>query len=108
MTDINYFEELNRLREQYPELTFNNHGYENIPKDVRARNQEGHDAIEDLLKKSVYGFVRFQNFIPRKDGSFAIRCQTRWPDFFVGVSYFPLEDFKPDSPTWKNPMLGVN
>lgn len=100
MTNINFFEELNKLREEYPELTFNNHGYENIPKDVRARNQEGQDAIEALLKKSVSGFVSFQNFKPRKDGSFAIRCQTKWDESFVGVYYFPLVDFKPDSPTW--------
>lgn len=101
MTDINFFEELNQLREKYPELTFNNKSYENIPKDVRARNQVGQDAIETLLRKSVSGFVSFQNFKPRKDGSFAIRCQTRWDESFIGVFYFPLEDFKPDSPTWK-------
>lgn len=100
MSQIDFYAELNKLREQYPELTFNNDGYEDIPKDVRARNQEGQEAIEKLLRESVSGFVTFQNFKPRKDGSFAIRCQTKWDQYFTGVSYFPLENFKPDSPTW--------
>ena len=100
MSEINFFEELNKLREQYPELTFNNDGYQNIPKDVRARNQEGQKAIEALLRQSVKGFVEFQNFKPRKDGSFAVRCQTKWTELFIGVSYIPLENFKPDSPAW--------
>ena len=39
MSEINFFEELNQLRKQYPELTFNNDGYENIPNDVIAIKQ---------------------------------------------------------------------
>lgn len=99
---INFYEELNKLREQYPELTFDNEGYENIPDDVRERNIEGNQKIEELLNKSVHAFVKFQNFKPRKDGSFAIRCQTMWSDFFQGVSYFPLENFKPGHPSWSS------
>lgn len=99
--EINYFEELDALRQAYPALTFQNDGYENIPKDVRAANQEGHDKIEAILKETVSTFVRFQNFKASSDGRFYIRCQTRWDERFTGVHYFPLEDFKPDSPTWK-------
>jgi len=94
---VNFYQELNNLREQYPELTFNNDGYENIPDAVRARNKQGHDNIEALLKKSVQGFVRFQNFKPRKDGSIAVRCQMYCDQKFVGVTYIPLEDFKPEN-----------
>lgn len=85
---------LEELRLKYPELTYANNGYDNIPNDVRARNQEGQDAIEAVLKEAVVDFVRFQNFQPKKDGSFSVRCQTRWSEAFTGVSYFPLEDFK--------------
>jgi hypothetical protein len=34
------------------------------------------------------------------DGSFDVRCQTRYSQHFTGVSYFPLEHFKPDHPSW--------
>ena len=98
MSKIDFFKELDQLRKQYPELTFNNDGYEDIPRDVRARNQDGQDAIEKLLKEAVLGFVKFQNFKPREDGSFAVRCQTKWSPYFTGVTYFHLEDFKSAHP----------
>jgi len=105
---INYFEELEALRLAYPDLTRNTHGYENIDPDVFAANAEGVAKIEALLKQAVSGFVRFQNFKPRKDGTFAIRCQTRWAAHFTGVSYFPMENFTPGHPSWtenKEPQL---
>ncbi len=100
MSEVNYFEELSRLKDEYPELVFNNDGYENIPAEIREANIIGHNEIETLLKQSIKGFVSFQNFKPRKDGTFAVRCQTRWDQSFTGVSYFPLESFKPGHPSW--------
>jgi hypothetical protein len=97
MAQIDFYKELDKLREEYPELTFHNDGYENIPDEVRERNKEGQSAIEKLLKDSVVGFVKFQNFKPRKDGSIAIRCQTKWSEFFTGVTYIPMTEFKPEN-----------
>lgn len=99
MTDRNFYEELDALRRTYPDLTFANKGKENIPADVRAANAEGQAKIEAILKETVADFIRFRNFRPRKDGTFAIRCQTR---FSLGIAggeshYFPLEKFKPDT-----------
>jgi len=94
----NYFDELEALRLAYPDLTLNNKGYEEIPKDVREANKEGNTKIEELLETLIASFIKFQNFKQRDDGTFAIRCQTAWTPYFVGVSYFPMEDFKPDSP----------
>lgn len=101
MGDINYHEELVRLMEQYPDLIFDNDGYENISEVTKEANAEGIKKIEELLKEAVHGFVRFQNFKPRKEGSFCVRCQTKWSESFTGVSYFPLENFKPGHPSWK-------
>lgn len=102
MTERNYFEELDALRLAYPDLTYNNHGFDNIPKNVREANAEGQEKIEAILKETVRDFVKFQNFKPRKDGSFAVRCQTKWSPYFTGVSYFPLENFTPGHPSWEN------
>mgnify|MGYP003645319322 CR=1 FL=1 len=96
----NYFEELDALRIAYPALTLDNDGYQELPQTVKDANADGVQLIEAVLKEAVAGFVRFQNFKPRKDGTTAVRCQTRWADHFTGVSYFPLDDFKPRSPTW--------
>lgn len=91
---MSYYEKLNALRIAYPELTYDNSGYAEISNDVKQRNQDGIEEIESVLKLAIPGFVRFQNFKPRKDGSFAIRCQTEWSKFFTGVTYIPLTDFK--------------
>ncbi len=98
--ETNFFEELNKLIEEYPDLVFDNDGYQNIPDDVRQKIIDGHNAVEALLKVAVRGFVRFQNFKPRKNGGLAVRCQTKWSEGFTGVSYFPLENFQPNHPSW--------
>lgn len=102
MSDVNYYKELNKLREEYPDLTFNNDGYQNIPVEIREANKTGQQKIEELLKEAVKGFVEFQNFKPRKDGTYAVRCQTKWDAQFTGVSYFPLENFQPGHSSWSN------
>lgn len=101
----NFFDELSQCITDYPELVFNNNGYEQLPHDVIERNRQGIDKIEEILRVSVEDFIRFQNFKPRNDGSIDIRCQTQWSDHFQGVSYFPLENFKPDHPSWKEGLV---
>tara|TARA_R110002020_G_scaffold400027_1_gene610115 strand:+ start:2755 stop:3063 length:309 start_codon:yes stop_codon:yes gene_type:complete len=96
---MTYREKLEKLMEENPELVFDNDGYENLSKSVVERNKDSIKEVESILKKCVFQFIRFQNFKPRKDGSFAVRCQTDWADkdkplgSFVGVSYFPLDSF---------------
>ena len=102
MSKINYYEELNKLKEEFPDLVFNNDGYQEIPAAIKEANADGIAKIEELLKIAVANFIRFQNFKPRKDGTFAIRCQTKWAPWFTGVSYFPMENFQPDHPSWKD------
>lgn len=89
-----HFEQLEALRRAYPALTFNNEGYEEIPRAVKEAHAEAIQAVEAILKEAVADFVSFQNFRPRKDGTIAVRCQTRWSPHFTGVTYLPLEDFK--------------
>ena len=92
MTDT--YDALEALRLEYPELTFNNDGYEELPRAVKEANAHGIKRIEEVLKQAMPAFIRFQNFKPRKDGSITVRCQTRWPPYFVGACYIPMEDFK--------------
>jgi|TARA_R110000823_G_scaffold114885_4_gene237384 hypothetical protein len=96
----NYHAELSAVMRSNPDLIFWNDGYQELDADTIAANKEAFDKVTALLTKSVPNFVRFQNFKPRLDGSTAIRCQTRWDDSFRGVTYIPLDDFKPESKTW--------
>ena len=91
---MDYYEELVKLYQEYPELTFQNKGYQYLPQEVKERNKEGIDKINAILEKTIEGFVRFDNFKNRPDKNFWIRCQTKWSPDFTGVNYFKIEDFK--------------
>lgn len=94
MTDRDPYKELTDLVAQYPDLVFDSIGYQELSPSIVEANQEGIDKVSEVLEYAVHGFVRFQNFKPRKDGTIAVRCQTVWDRNFTGVSYFPLENFK--------------
>jgi hypothetical protein len=91
---MNYFNELSQLMHDFPELVFDSQGYQELHKDVISRNQVGFDKVSTILKLTVPTFVRFQNFKPQNNGTFALRMQTRWDERFTGVEYINLERFK--------------
>jgi hypothetical protein len=82
------------LFKAYPELTFDNQGYDKLDSAVMLRNKEGVEKIEVLLKQCIVGFVRFQNFKPCKDGSIKVRYQVYYDEqrTFIGVAYTDLND----------------
>lgn len=97
-TTNKYYDRLIQIKNEYPKLTFDNDGYEYIFEE-KKKHKEQVDEIEDILKKTIKGFVRFDNFKPRKEGTFDIRCQYNWgandnSRCFVGVGYFNIEEFK--------------
>jgi len=95
-TSKNY-KRLVELQKKYPELTYNNNGYDEINEDVMTRHQKQIKEISAILKEELpKSFVRFQNFTPRRDGSIAIRCQVIYDhvSYFQGVDYIPITDFK--------------
>ena len=94
-TTDRYYERLVEIKNQYPELTFDNNGYEYIFA-KKEKHKEQVDEIEGILRKTIKGFSRFDNFKPRKDGTFDVRCQYVWDSKinFVGVGYFNIDEFK--------------
>ena len=84
---------LDQLRIKYPALTFNNVGYDKLPPSVMDEHKEAIAEIEKILKSKIRGFIRFQNFKPRSDGSFAVRYQVCYNDecSFIGVAYTSIE-----------------
>ncbi len=89
-----HYDRLVELKNNYPELTFNNVGYEYLSPSVKEAHKAQIEEISAILKETVFGFVRFDNFKPRKNGSFAVRMQTKWSESFTGVQYNDIEDFK--------------
>lgn len=81
------------IRKQYPELTFNNDGYQYLKPAVREQHAEQIKEIAAIMKEQFPRFVEFNNFKPRKDGTYSIRCQTYWSESFIGVEYFTEENF---------------
>jgi hypothetical protein len=88
------YDRLVEIKNTYPELTFDNHGYEYLSQEVKELHKAQIEEISTILKDTVVGFVRFDNFKPRKNGLFAVRMQAKWSENFTGVRYNEIEDFK--------------
>lgn len=88
------FEKLTEIKNNFPSLTFDNNGYQYIKPEIREQHKEQIKEIEEILNSEFVGIVKFNNFKPRKDGSFSIRCQCKYDESFTGVVYLNKEDFK--------------
>lgn len=92
---MSIYKELKRIKEEYPELTFDNDGYEYLSKAVKEAHKEQIDLLHKLLKSEIEGFVRFDNFKPREEQqTFDVRVQYYYDKSFVGVGYVNIELFK--------------
>ena len=91
------YQKLINYQKDYPELTFQNNGYEYIHPEVREKHKEQIKEISEILKTEIEGFVKFNNFILRKNDTFDIRCQYCWDVNFTGVGYFNIEWFKEEN-----------
>jgi hypothetical protein len=91
------YTELTKIMEANPALVFDNDGYDKLSPEIVEANKDAIKSIENILKQCVKGFVSFQNFKPRRDGSTAVRYQVWYNDegSFTGVAYTSLEKFKP-------------
>lgn len=93
---MSIYDKLTAIMLSNPDLLFNNDGYENLHPNIVERNKPAIKQVEEILSSCVKGFVRFQNFKPRKDGTIAVRYQVHYNDegSFTGVAYTPLDWFK--------------
>lgn len=91
------FNKLVAFQKDYPELTFQNNGYEYLDLEIREKHKKQINEISEILKKHIDGFVKFNNFFIDKNDVLKIRCQYRWDISFTGVGYFPINYFKDDT-----------
>ena len=100
--DHKYFNRLTELKDNFPELTFNNNGYEYLSPKVKEDHKEQIIEIESILRKTIKGFDRFDNFKPKRelDGRTYVRVQYAYDSSFIGVGYFNLDLWKDEE--WCN------
>lgn len=91
---MNNYNKLISIQKEYPELTFQNAGYEYLSKEILEKYKEQIEEISEILKATIPGFVKFNNFKIYKTGDIMIRVQYYYDKIFVGVGYFNVEEFK--------------
>lgn len=94
MTKTEAYNRLKEIKEEFPELTFDNVGYQYLKPLVKERHEKQISEISAIMKEQFPEFVKFNNFKPRVNGDFSIRCQTVWSPIFTGVQYYGLTDFQ--------------
>lgn len=96
-------EALKSIYSNFPALTFQNKGYEGINRENLTEEERGKiKEIEEILKKSVFGFSKFQNFKKDKEGNAQIRVQYDYSaddksnssPYFIGVGYLKIDELK--------------
>ena len=94
--------ELTALANDYPDLVFQNNGYEYIGLAKREAHATQIARIEEILKEHIIGFVRFFNF-RRDDGEIRLRFDFNWGAennsmYYVGVGYLSLDHLRDGFP----------
>lgn len=91
------YDELVRIQKEYPELTFQNNGYEYIH-DILEKHSNVVKEIGKIIRNYDHQFVKFHNFKMRDDGTFYVRYDAYYTpgmhSGFQGVVYQPINNFK--------------
>lgn len=96
------YDKLLSIQKEFPALTFQNNGYEylNMSKLTEIELEKFKEA-ENILRKSIKGFSKFNHFNLSKDGIPRIRFQYDWNadeepprtnPYFAGVGYLLVEE----------------
>ena len=93
------YETLLAIQKEFPTLTLQNKGYESINKDILTdQDKEKIKEIETILKASISGFRRFQNYKLDKNNNLVLRFQYNNNNEksltagFVGVGYILADE----------------
>lgn len=92
LIDKETYERLLQIQKEYPELTFQNQGYEYLNSDIFERNTDAIKEINGILKNCIKGFCEFNNFRLEANKDIMLRFQYMWDGgiYFKGVGYLRL------------------
>jgi hypothetical protein len=90
---------LRSIHEKFPNLTFQNDGYQYIEAHVKLtqKDRQAINIVTLILFKCIHHFHSFNNFKLRKNGDVTVRIQYNWdPEHrgFVGAGYVPVEELR--------------
>lgn len=95
-------EYLIKIQKEYPNLTYQNKGYDYPDKSKWSENDKLiHEGCSNLFKKHIIGFQEFNHFLLGKDNNIRIRFQYDWGAdtppterriAFTGVGYLYLNE----------------
>lgn len=77
----------------FPALSFQNNGYEylNFSKLTDLEKEKFKEA-EDILRKHIHGFSKFNHFKVNRNGEPQLRFQYAWDVSFTGVGYLLIDE----------------
>lgn len=90
------YNQLVRIQQQYPNLTYQNTGYDNVDKSkFTEKDWEMFKFVENTLRNHIHYFSSFNHFKLRPDGTVVLRFQYNWDGggngaSFIGVGYLKL------------------
>ena len=87
------YKRLKEIQEKFPQLTYVAKGYDGLSREIKETHKKQINEVTEILKSEFPDFRSFQNFTPRKDGNFDIRCQFAYDASFTGVHYLNETDF---------------
>ena len=84
------------IQKQYPQLTFQNKGYQYLSPEIKYAHKEVIEEINTILSAFDPAFHRFDNFKIAKDGTVQVRYQCDYNHGqiglpFIGVHYTGIE-----------------
>ena len=88
------------IQAKYPKLTFQNTGYEYVDKSkFSEKDHKAFRIVENILKKNIWGFGKFNNFRITKSKEIDMRFQYNWTKDdptsgipYEGVGYVLVEE----------------
>lgn len=86
---------LKSIQENYPNLTYQNTGYDYPNKSKWSdEDKRQFNIVTDILKKTIKDFVEFNHFKINKNDNDAVvlRFQYKWSNSFIGVGYVKLDE----------------
>lgn len=92
------YDELESLARDYPDLVFQNEGYEYLKAEVTESRAVQISRISEILKDHVSGFVKFFNFKNSREHGLVLRFDFLWAPWFTGVGYLPIAHLKDGFP----------
>jgi hypothetical protein len=93
LIDFDTYQLLAEIQKSYPNLTYQNVGYDYPNKSNWSdEDKAAFNTVNNILEKSIEGFVIFNHFRIDKNNIIRLRFQYHYDASFIGVGYLKLDE----------------